>query len=769
VKLTDLIYGASGVVRDATNFVRYPTQIVRQHLSRIAQEKFENLELPLHQGNQAPEEVIKGNGNNGHAPARQGVIEREAAHKVLAQSPAQDLPDPAAEILPNLEGKEVKGHRGRYKVERLLSEDEPVYWYRGRSLSSNMSVMVKEYRLTELSPKEIEQVQDNLDNVAPVSLKSGGVQDFRLINPWDMWVNVAEKRGYLIIRDLLEQRLTLRQYLKRTGKMPPRQVRRVLEQVLQSLWFLHNHKIRFADGKVESGLGHGNLSLDSLSIVPDPPRDRSPTDDPQFHIYLSDLALWENAFQPHQSDPSFTDLGGQTELVPFDEMLDLQALGHVGQALLWGEASAANQSLNSPQWAAIADPPLKHLIGQLLDQDIGSAEAAYKAVLALPEPGPEPEALASAPNPDANAAQGHPIGCIKLLLLMSFLAFGGWWSWRWLASSGSQPSPIASLLPASPQPPSAILDITSLPPKRPVKYAVSSLWEEAMGQRRVAQTQNFQAELKQRDDRFKNFLAISVSESNYQKALAAREIDFVLSAKNDTWDNTKFNQTIVAYDGLVVFVAASDPQRQGNVPRELQGKMSFERLRQIYGGEDQGFTPYKPNNQMEWELFWQVVLQHDPDKIQKFKQVTEKTQLSKNSQFEKIFQDFENNPGQKKGIGFARLSKVFGQCSVYPLAIGEAGQEKQALIQADRQPIQPAQIDLCNAKGSYWADPEAFRNKAYPLIYELAVIYPTDNPAPAEAFIAALKTDEGQCLLSETGLVPIEPVRQRGICDGSSN
>ena len=67
--------------------------------------------------------------------------------------------------------------------------------------------------------------------------------------------------------------------------------------------------------------------------------------------------------------------------------------------------------------------------------------------------------------------------------------------------------------------------------------------------------------------------------------------------------------------------------------------------------------------------------------------------------------------------------------AVYPLAVGEKGQEVQPLVQQlDRQvkPIEPT-TDLCDDKGSYWPDVEAFKSARYPLVYRLVVVYPKDE------------------------------------------
>jgi hypothetical protein len=122
-----------------------------------------------------------------------------------------------------------------------------------------------------------------------------------------------------------------------------------------------------------------------------------------------------------------------------------------------------------------------------------------------------------------------------------------------------------------------------------------------------------------------------------------------------------------------------------------------------------------------------------------------------------ILQDFEQR--HTIGIGFARLSQVINQCAVYPLAVGERGQAVQAVAQNQGQPINP-NTDLCGDKGSYGSNVSAFNSesdllqRSYPLKFRLAVVYRQDSQA-GHQFAAALKTDEGQALLSAAGLVPL--------------
>ncbi len=61
-------------------------------------------------------------------------------------------------------------------------------------------------------------------------------------------------------------------------------------------------------------------------------------------------------------------------------------------------------------------------------------------------------------------------------------------------------------------------------------------------------------------------------------------------------------------------------------------------------------------------------------------------------------------------------------------------------------------------KGSYHVSTELLKSGRYPLSYPIAIVYSRNNDRPAigEKFAALFKTREGQKLLSQTGLVPLE-------------
>jgi serine/threonine protein kinase len=246
----------------------------------------------------------------------------------------------------------------------------------------------------------------------------------------------------------------------------------------------------------------------------------------------------------------------------------------------------------------------------------------------------------------------------------------------------------------------------------------------------------------------------------------------------------QFSFEPVAYDGLAIFVPFGDAYRSRNSIGKLGHKISLTDLRRLYTGSTdkpqfrgQTVKLFFPNDETVINLFKALVLNNDPALISRFNALHEsaiardakaypnaarsddQTAVIRNNIYEKILYEFEKD--ETIGIGFDRLSYVYNQCSVYPLAISNqdsgarmrryqsaSNRAIQPLKQSGGQPIKPT-TDLCNAKGSYWLE----ISEAYPLQVELGVLFRSDSKAGQE-FLAMLNTVEGQLLLSQAGLVP---------------
>ncbi|MEM6592297.1 MAG: substrate-binding domain-containing protein, partial [Cyanobacteria bacterium P01_C01_bin.73] len=282
--------------------------------------------------------------------------------------------------------------------------------------------------------------------------------------------------------------------------------------------------------------------------------------------------------------------------------------------------------------------------------------------------------------------------------------------------------------------------------------------------------------------------APAVSDQAAVAAVLNEQADFALSALYGKRPGAvlplppNLQSDAIAYDGIAVFVAFSYARRAQGLPQSLNGRLTLTQLRQLYtgqisnwrqlGGPDLPVRLYVPSEPDMVALFERRVLQ-DINTISAFRQLVETQGAIASRSFESpdgpsvrvlrtfdslrsVIQDFEEaNIG---GIGFGSLSQVFGQCSVYPLALkGESGDFVQALM-SDRggQAIDPT-IDLCEDKGSYRRNNDAILTGAYPLAYPIEVIYPYDNSrAPiGRKVVEILQSQESQRLLGRAGLVPI--------------
>jgi len=772
VKLTEIIYSISGVTRDAWNFIRHPTQIISQQIRRTAQDKLEEVEIPIGQADSSDRYAIASPGKR--AAERQGL---EPTKQTTAGTTNQAIALQEASALPSIKQK-IAGQRGRYQLEEVLQGNNSARLYRGFRLANNTSVLIREYLLSEYSAHEVRQIKEKLDRLESISLKSGGTQDFRFLVPWDTAIDLEQKRGYLILRQPPPGSISLRQYLMTTDFLPPYKVRAMLSQILQSLWFLHTHTIRFTDGSVQRGLLHGNITLDSLLIVPSSPPVAG--NDVQYQIHLQDFALWETPFQkPSTLKPKATTQTPklqQSDTSPESFQQDLIQLGAVGFYLLVKETSDRYPTppfdpAEHPKWAAIHDEPLKQFIRQLLGLDSFSfrtAEAASRALRALPEP-----AISSITTNPVEAVSTQKVEHPKWLKLLSGIALIGLLSWLmlWLVRRSNQGE--ISLVTQQLQ---AITDVNEVLPvsiytSQTFNYTATDAWRDILGTGRVAINQNFQEVLQERDPRLRQYVYLPQNKpkttTDLLKQVQKGEVSFALSNWVDKLPEN-LGQVVVAYDALVFFVASSRLQNKENISRQLNGEISVKQLRKFYTEDNPSFKPYVPDDPITTRIFRKKVLNNEAALLRSFNSLEIEESQPINRIFEALLRNADNEIKENPSIGFGRLSKVYGQCSVYPLAIKTNTHSVQLFEQDNGQPINP-NLDLCNTKGAYWANVRLLENETYPFVYPMTVIYSKSNKVAEQAalaFIKVLETDEGQCLLSEAGLVPLTPVQQKDSCSG---
>ncbi|MBP0017454.1 MAG: substrate-binding domain-containing protein [Cyanobacteria bacterium SBLK] len=681
----------------------------------------------------------------------------------------------------------ILGMRGTYQIEDYFKPRNQGRLYRAIDLSDREPVVIKEYVLPKryFSRNETRFRQTNFINFTGIDLADGRYQDVRIISPTDAIAPTGEERCYLITKGTLETYPDLAGYISETGALSQQQVRVALTQILQTLEFLHGQKFRLPNGILRQGMIHGNICLESLLLVPT---------FQGFYIYLTDPSLWENLFIP----PART-----KEEISVER--DLYNLGLVAFYLLAGRSTdpKTNRPLdpgydeNWPEMNAEFKHYILSLIG-LTPLEFTSAAEARRELLKLP-PVEEATQVEKPEGEEEKKPKKRKGGKVWLflgsLLGISLIIVLIWY----LMNRFRRP------LRRGETPPTCCIEqVAGL---NPGKYTFSGerygVWSYIWLQKNlIAKGRSLEEEVLRRVNGKPEVPADSNAEETagsvpipepeynliYTPAPTASEAiakirnfeaDFAVSSLFrhlgiDVW----FER--FAYDAIAVYVSFSYAERQDSLPEKLRGRITFDQLRDLYtgeitnwkeiGGPDLAVKLYIPDDEEAVTIFEQRVLQTE-DAIAAFRDLielnversavsTQITRLSTFKTFNAVIQDFEDR--QIGAIAFGSLSKVFGQCSVYPLAIANNETPPVSpMMMRNGSPITP-QTDLCNEKGSYFLNSQVIREKRYPLSYALAVVYPRDNRRMpiGLTFIDLLKTIEAQTLLMEAGLVPIEDISQ---------
>lgn len=709
----------------------------------------------------------------------------------------------------------IQGKRGRYQIEAFLKSRNLGRLYRAIDLLDRRPIIIKEYLLPSrhFTNAELRRRQHDFDQFTNLELADRRTPDLRWDVPIDeitQLLNVQtrneEGRAFTILPETPESFPTLGQYLEETGALTPYLVRNILLQVLQSLEGLHEQKYRLPTGIVETGLIHGNISLDSLLIVPN---------FQGFYIYLSDPALWEHLFMPPNQD------------VPEPSVeQDLQALGNVAFYLLAGRSRdpGCAQALDPgvpDYWPQDTPEGLRRYILSLVGLNnlpFESAHLARQALLKLPIAEPvtrvaDPEAEEEEKKEDKGLLPRWFWILLAILLGASALALIIWFfeksksdqtpteaptaccisqitglPLQKITFTGEQQSvwtPIwqqANLI-AKDETLEGIIDLRlNPPPPEDVNAAIAAPdtteppASDPNAEAATDGTQPTEPAAEPIDRIILDYLPMPSTALAIDK-IRTQEAEFAISSLVDNLGIDLWYQRF-AYDAIVVYVAFSYEARQNGLPHALNGKLSLDQLRRLYtgevsnwreiGGPDLAVKLYRPNDEEAIARFEQQVLQTE-GAIAQFRDLSQRrtqasaastqiTQLSTFRTLNAVLRDFEGS-----GVGaiaFGSLSQVFGQCSVYPLALHDGIKSPVApLVDGDGFPITPA-TDLCNEKGSYRPNIAAMREEKYPLTYPLAVIYPRDNRRQpiGEAFATLLQTDEAQLRLQQAGLIPLREV-----------
>jgi hypothetical protein len=666
------------------------------------------------------------------------LFPKEAKAEATVEVIPETAPD---EVVLQILDTQVRGQRGIYRVDHWLSQRGTGYLFTGTQVGANQPVVVKEFLLPSrlFNEEEAAQHQQAFVGLAGVALADGRVQDSRIMAPLEAIADVHTYERCYLVTDARDASPTLRQYLSTVGPLDNFQVREVLDQSLQSLIFLHQQRFVLPAGQMQTGLVHGNLSLDSLLWVePSNPQTGQP------FVYLCDLALWENLFVPAAAAPP-----------PHTVAQDLRDLGQVAFWLLLGAERPDTPPTQGESWPDSVDPDLKLFIQRLLAlaPPFESAAAAREALRNLPQPPILSDVAGEAaitPSKRRFPWLGVGIGVIALLLLAGL----GWWVWqRWGRQAAiAQPSLCC------------LKDVSAVPEGQFLYTAVEgSTWSQIA---REAPTDLGLPSLGERLDQDQpglrlNFEAVnSIEEAVF--LVDNQRVDFaVIPLVGDIPPSVAVD--VIAYDALAVLVSYSYAQRQQGLPRSLGGDISLDQVRGLYAGEffswrdlggvDLPVRLYAPESPEAQALFFQLLyLQAD---LQPQPPAADVTPLPTLEMLRTVIRDFEEE--QVGGVGFAPLSQISGQCSIYPLGLQAPGQGAvQPLALITGEPVDP-QVDLCDRKGQYGPNLAALESGDYPLAYPIAVIYPLDNRLPpvGRKFAELMLTDEGQQFLWQKGFVPV--------------
>ena len=652
---------------------------------------------------------------------------------------------------PLREGTEMQGKKGQYRIEQCRGARGLGRLYAAIEVTSGQAIAVKEYLLPEryFNPDEARLRQSSFANVAGLNLADGRNPDLRLIAPTEAIVDRRQQRCY-VISDPLNLAPTLGTRLM-DKPFAPKQVRIVLHQVLQTLECLHEQKFRLPSGQVQAGMSCGNLGLSRLLWV-----DR----DGQPFIYLCDLALWEDLFSPQTHS-----------VVRHSPKEDLEALGWVSYALLTGtsiqrpmQAAERAQLLAEDERWTPDTQPLQQFVERLLgigDPFASAAEARQQ----LPQPGvAEPESIPFEVS-DSPSEQRQPrwlfllFAIVTALIALGLLGLAGFMLLKWLRPADRQQTFTAPLL-------NRWSDVDSVPAGRYRYTAIrSGIWDTV---RWVTQRGGQDLEMQLAD--VQPQLALDFEPSNtWELAIAAVETgraDFAIVPLVGELPSTLTSKAI-AYDGIAILVAFSTSRRDNSLPKSLNGRLNLDQVRQLYsgrveqweavGGPSLSVRLYRPDSVEATHVFNRLVLRSGTVPVVPSNRIHRLPPLE---MMQSILRDFEDS-SPRGGLGFLQLSLAFNQCSVYPLAIGaEARPPVQSLVAANGHSIQPT-TDLCGLKGNYFMPSERFRRNSdsrYPLAYALGVVYPRDNSLPpmGEKFAELFGTRQGQTVLQQAGLVPLD-------------
>lgn len=643
---------------------------------------------------------------------------------------------PDITILGILERSEIRGRLGYYKAETYLGQRGNGHLFGAVETTSKRPVTIKEFLLpvSNFTKAEALQQQNQFKRLAGIQLSDGRFQDFRVVQPFEAIADSESHERCFLVTEAHDQSPTLRHYLHRHKVLPLEQVREILSQILQSLDFLHKQKFSFPSDAIQNGLIHGNLNLDSVLWT-----------EQQAHpfVYLCDLLLWEQCFDPVDKQKR------STQATTDSIQQDLRAVGDLGATLL--------QGLEPDDRIAI-DPAFKYFLDALRTAKFDSAETARRELLRqVPRSPIVISALEDGTTPIPPSKRFSPL----LLLGLLGLLVGAWMLFPRLRPTAARVSPTPQVSVST----CCLSEISGIPVGEFTYTSVQGgTWWTVLQQPHLLQPgQSLMEALAIAQPKLRLQYAPTRSLDQVLQQVRLGEVDFAVLPLIDELPGDLMAQEI-AYDGLAAVVSFSYSERQQGLPTALKGQLTLEQVRKLYadqidqwkslGGPPLKAQRYASKNPEAIAIFEQRVLNSRSLQELPYVQSFPAIELLR-----QIIRDFEDR--DIGSLGFTPLSEMSGQCSVYPLALSQAGKPAvQPLVLSNGQDISP-ETDLCARKGAYAPDPERFQTSAYPLSYPVLVVYPRDNRRSAigKKFVELMRTIEGQRLLQSAGLVPLRQVR----------
>ncbi len=684
--------------------------------------------------------------------------------------------------------------------------------------SNQDKVFIKEYKLVNSNSEINEEIKRDFKNIIDFNLRIGREYDFRILTLIDRF---TRDRSCFLITKYIAGAVPLKDYLGKNPVITNEQIKVIIQQVLESLLFLHTtYRAKFQTDKqeIQKGISHGNINLNSLLIKDI--KETGVQNERRFFIYLTDLALWENIFYPNKvySNSQNKNLTQNGEYLS-DKSQDLFNLGKLALALISGRYDEQSWQIIDSEADNIL-PKTHNIKFSAFIRHLLNKEHSLKAEEALDEitkinVKQDNTHIPSAPTPNNQSVEQKTeeatktpnfllplLACSSLfLLLIGFGIFG-------IINSRKPQQSISNSTSNQDNKNCCLLtekDFEGIQGK----YLVESVWERVNQQLfydASSQSTSLMNLLSKRGLKSTYFLEVKKDiklkqqqirkDKDYDRAaivnkLIGGDINFALmrlpeNASKDFGTSGLTQSKAVAYDALVIFVAFKYSLGADDTPAKiLDGKITKQEISELYTNKQiQRITSknyktilYFPEDKETQTIFKEQISKIIADtknitsriEVDNIKSDLNKT-INNNNQFlsDNLFQKVRDDSLSDKSnsntivIGVDRLSRLFGQCSVYPLAIvDDNNQPIQLLKQLNGEDIQPNDInlDLCSDKGTYFQNVEALSSGKYPLSYQLGVVYNKEtNKQQGEEFAQALRKYEAQYLLSQVGLVPVEPI-----------